>query len=55
VVQCDAAWLLGNVPNEIEDREHITDEDYEQEWQQTYDHVMARLDEQRCELRGAGR
>jgi hypothetical protein len=55
VVQCNAAWPLGNVLNEIEDREQITEEDYEREWQQTYDHVMARLDEQRCESRGASR
>ncbi len=40
-----ALRLLGGVLNEIEDREHMSDERYEREWEETHNHVMARLGE----------
>jgi hypothetical protein len=44
-VEVLAAWMLGRVFREMESREHISDEQYANEWDETHQHVMARLDE----------
>jgi Protein of unknown function (DUF3102) len=47
IVELDAMWMLGNVLNEMQDRERLSDEDYEHEREERYNHVMAGLDEKR--------
>ena len=53
LIRCEVMWLLGGLLREIEDREHLSDEDYEREWEETHSHVMARLNEERTEFREA--
>jgi hypothetical protein len=45
-----ALWMLGNILNEIEDRDKISDERYKMEWNETHHHGMARLEQKIADL-----
>jgi hypothetical protein len=49
-VELVATWMLGNILNEIKDRDHISDDRYEKEWNETHQHVMARIDRKVADL-----
>jgi hypothetical protein len=39
-----ACWLTGGVLTEMKDREAISDEQYDKEWNETHQHVMAAIE-----------
>jgi hypothetical protein len=60
-VKLRAMWLLGAVLNELGHRKQISDEQYDKEWNETHQHVMAQLDQQTadrlapCTMHAGGR
>jgi hypothetical protein len=44
IVEIKTMWMLGNILNEMDDREDLSDERYEQDWKETHSRVMGALE-----------